>query len=221
MNTKTLITIPSILLLTACASNMPNSAQSDASKKLLGAMIGGVTGAVIGGQLDNDGNRDKGRILGALTGAAAGAGIGNMMDKQEAALKEKLRQETSQNLINIERLSESTLKLTLNDTATFDFDSATVKSNFYNSLNKVAAVLQQYNNSQIKTVGHTDSVGDAGYNQSLSEKRARAVNNHLINRGISSNRLQAVGVGESQPKASNNTESGRRINRRVELLIKM
>ena len=68
-------------------------------------------------------------------------------------------------------------------------------------------------------VGHTDSTGSASYNQSLSERRANSVANAMLQRGVIQQRLAVVGMGENKPRASNNNETGRALNRRVEIVI--
>jgi len=105
-------------------------------------------------------------------------------------------------------------------TILFDTGKTTLKENSTTVLDNVAAILEQYPNSQFYIDGHTDSVGREDSNQTLSEGRASAVVAYLIEKGIASNRLEARGFGESNPIASNNTREGRRTNRRVEIILK-
>ncbi len=99
----------------------------------------------------------------------------------------------------------------------FDFDQAIVKDEYQDEIEEFADFLREYNNTRATIEGHTDSVGTDEYNQALSERRANAVRNELIMRyGISASRLTAVGFGESQPIASNNTAAGRAQNRRID-----
>jgi OOP family OmpA-OmpF porin len=99
----------------------------------------------------------------------------------------------------------------------FDTGKSTIKPEMGRELEEVAAVMRRNPDLKIEIQGHTDSVGDAGYNQRLSEERARAVMNALIGEGISAKRLQARGLGETRPAATNDTPEGRAMNRRVEL----
>ena len=99
----------------------------------------------------------------------------------------------------------------------FDTGKSTVRPEMSRELEAVAGVMRRNPKLKIEIQGHTDSVGDASFNQRLSEQRARAVMNYLIGEGISAARLQAKGMGETRPAASNDTAEGRAINRRVEL----
>jgi OmpA-OmpF porin, OOP family len=83
-------------------------------------------------------------------------------------------------------------------------------------LDKVAEMLNQYPNYKVTISGHTDSRGEVGPNQKISEKRANTCRQYLIGKGIDASRLKAVGYGESKPIASNMNEAGRSQNRRVE-----
>jgi outer membrane protein OmpA-like peptidoglycan-associated protein len=101
----------------------------------------------------------------------------------------------------------------------FDFDSYEVRYQARQDLNLVADILRRYPETYVTVAGHTDSIGDANYNQRLSEYRAQAVANHLISRGLQTYRVSYVGYGETMPIASNATESGRQRNRRVEIYL--
>jgi OOP family OmpA-OmpF porin len=102
-------------------------------------------------------------------------------------------------------------------TVMFDFDKYNIKEEFYPRLNKVVEVLEKNPALKIEIEGHTDSMGRAKYNQALSERRAQAVKDYLVNKGISSDRLMPVGYGLTRPIASNDTDEGRAKNRRVQL----
>lgn len=106
----------------------------------------------------------------------------------------------------------ASIKLKVN----FDFDSTEVKEHYFADIGELAAFLERFDDLQVDVEGHTDSVGPENYNQKLSQRRAQAVIDLLVNQhGISANRLEAVGYGESRPVASNDTEAGRAENRRV------
>lgn len=203
------------VLLAGCTTHADGT--QSVNKTAVGAGIGAVAGGVLGNRLDKD-KRQRGTIIGAVAGAAAGAGIGYMMDRQEAELREQLAGERAQHAVEIQRISDDMLKLTLANEVSFDVDSAAVKPAFRPSLAKVADVLQRYE-SQVTVVGHTDSTGAESYNQQLSERRAQAVRDELLRAGVGYARLSAVGRGESEPRADNTSATGRAQNRRVEILL--
>jgi len=103
----------------------------------------------------------------------------------------------------------------------FDFDKSVIKAQYYPLLNEVVQIMNTYSYLNVEVEGHTDSVGTDAYNQKLSERRAKAVRDYLINKGgISPSRLTSVGYGEGRPVTSNATKEGRAKNRRVELTPK-
>ncbi|MDO5666401.1 MAG: OmpA family protein [Alcaligenaceae bacterium] len=110
-------------------------------------------------------------------------------------------------------------KVAFNADTFFDFDKSTIKPEGRNILDQVAQQAQQLSLESIIAVGHTDSVGSDAYNQGLSERRAAAVKNYLISRGIPADSIIASGRGETQPIADNSTREGRARNRRVEIEI--
>lgn len=213
------LALSSALFMTGCATQSNSGQTADRNNTAVGAVIGAVAGAVIGGQLDDDGNRDRGILIGAAAGAAAGASIGAYMDRQEEEFRAALEEEQRRSEIEIERVRDDLLKLTFDSEVTFDFDSALVKNSFQDSLDKVSTVIKKYG-SDAEVVGHTDSVGSEAYNQKLSEHRAMAVKIYFLEHGVDMNRLTSYGKGESEPRESNKTESGRQLNRRVEIYVR-
>ncbi|MCS6878258.1 MAG: OmpA family protein [Geminicoccaceae bacterium] len=178
-----------------------------------GAVVGGVTGAVLA-------KKDrKGVPLGAAVGAAVGAGIGYLFDRQEEEFKSTLAREREAGRVEVERVREDLLKITLQNEILFDFDRADIKPAFAPTLDKLAGVLIKYDRSFATVVGHTDAVGSEAYNEGLSLRRARAVVDALIARGVPASRLSAEGRGEREPRATNATEAGRQLNRRVEIFV--
>ncbi len=202
--------LPVVLALTvalaSCAADDPNR------RAKTGAAVGAVAGAVLGHQLDHR----SGAIVGAAIGALAGGVAGNYMDKQE----QELQSAAAQHQIEMQRMQDDTLKLTLDSEVSFDFDSDRIKPAFRPTLDKLADVIAKYDRTVVYIVGHTDSVGPADYNQRLSERRAYAVADYLQSRGVDGRRLRAEGRGESEPRDSNATEAGRQLNRRVEVYLK-
>lgn len=177
----------------------------------LGAVIGAAAGALSGkGSTD----RRQKAMVGAGAGLLLGGGYGAYMDDQEAQMRQVMRGKG----VNIQRQGDQLL-LTMPNKITFDTNSSALKSGFIHTLNDISEVLNYYNKTTIKVIGHTDSSGTAAYNQTLSEKRASAVANRLRSNGVSGQRLYVVGAGEGQPIASNDSPAGKAQNRRVEIKI--
>lgn len=194
------------LILTACATS-----DLDGNKNAIG---GAVAGAVGGAVLGNIFGEEKSTKRGALLGGIAGAAIGANLDKQEAALRAQMG--GSGALI---QNTGSQLLVTLPEAITFDVDSTAVKPQFRATLGQLATNLQQYPNSTITIVGHTDNTGSVAYNQRLSEGRAQAVAGILVANGVNGARINTFGEGEFSPVASNATAQGRQQNRRVVVTI--
>jgi len=204
------------LLLAACTTHADGT--QSVNKTAVGATVGALAGGVLGNRLDKD-NRVRGTVIGAAAGTAAGAGIGYLMDRQEAELREQLVSERTDHAVELERVRDDLLKLTLANEVSFDFGSAAIKPAFKPTLLKLADVLRKYDRNEITIVGHTDALGSDGYNQLLSERRAAAVRDELTILGVPPSRLRAIGRGEFEPRADNGTEAGRQLNRRVEILV--
>ncbi|MBV60246.1 MAG: flagellar motor protein MotB [Nevskiales bacterium] len=202
--------VATTVLVSGCAADDPNR------RAKTGAAIGALVGAVAGHQVDGD----KGRYVGAAVGALAGAAVGNYQDKQAAELERELAAEQARGELNITKLSGNALKVGIASDATFDFDSAAIKSSAQATYAKIASVLKDYDKTIIHVVGHTDSTGTDAYNQKLSERRASAVASALTANGLNSARLLTEGRGESEPIADNSTKEGQRRNRRVDIVIK-
>jgi outer membrane protein OmpA-like peptidoglycan-associated protein len=185
-------------------------------KAATGAAIGAVAGAVIGNQISHG----RGSYVGAALGALAGGAIGHYMDKQQRELEQQLAQEERKGDVQIQRMPDDSLKLTLASQVSFDFNSAHINPGFADALDRMAEVIKKYDKTVVHIIGHTDSVGSAEYNQRLSERRAKAVADYLISRGVNPARIHTEGRGEREPRASNDTEAGRQLNRRVEIYLK-
>ena len=199
-----------------CASytgqtNDPNDPNRTKRGALIGAGIGAVAGLLSG---DDAVERRQRAMVGAGIGALAGGSIGAYQDRQEA----ELRRETAGTGIDVSRDGD-VIKLNLPDGVTFDFAKYDLKPQFYPALNTVAATLKEYNQTIVEVSGHTDSIGSDAANQTLSERRANAVAGYLMGQGVQRERLEIVGMGERYPVASNDTDSGRALNRRVEIRL--
>lgn len=213
MNTRRLLAPTlalALVLLVGCAADDPNR------RAKTGAVIGAVVGTVIGNQ---SGGTNE-RIFGAGVGALAGAAVGTYMDRQQRELNERLADERSRDALEITDVGDNTLRVGIASDATFAFDRSEIQSEFRPTYNRIADVLADYDKTVVHIVGHTDSVGSDTYNLGLSERRARSVGEHLRGRGVNGERLIYYGMGERQAIASNDTEEGRRQNRRVEIFIK-
>ncbi|MGD2123475.1 MAG: OmpA family protein [Gemmatimonadota bacterium] len=198
------LAVAAAFLLSGCASM---------SKTQEGAAVGGAAGAVLGGIIGNQtGSTARGAILGAAIGGAAGAVIGRRMDEQAEALEEELPG------AEVERVGEG-IQVTFDSGILFDFDSYALRPEAREHLTNLAASLNEYPDSEVLIVGHTDSSGADEYNQRLSENRANAAGNHVIRAGVTPSRVKMMGLGETEPVASNDTEDGMQLNRRVEVAI--
>ncbi|MEW6331790.1 MAG: OmpA family protein [Pseudomonadota bacterium] len=183
-----------------------------------GALIGAASGAVLGALVKKD-KRSKGALIGAVGGGIAGAAVGSYMDSQKKDLEKVLAPEVQSGAINVAKVNQNNLLITMTAQTAFDFDSAAIKSGYYSTMDKIANVLVRYGKTHLTVVGHTDNVGSDQYNQSLSERRAGAVADYLRSKGVIPQRLASMGQGESSPRASNASEEGRRLNRRVEIVV--
>ena len=204
--------LSALTLTTACVTD-PVTGQQRISKAAIGG-VGGVVGGYLLGDLVGGRSDRTEKIVGAGLGGLAGAAIGSYMDKQER----ELRQRTAGTDVQVTRQGDD-LILNMPSGITFAYDSATVQPQFQPTLNQVAQVLAQYNETYIDVYGHTDSTGSDAYNQQLSERRAQAVANYLSGQGVQRARIGTMGYGETQPIASNATEEGRAANRRVEIKV--
>jgi outer membrane protein OmpA-like peptidoglycan-associated protein len=183
------------------------------NKKGQGAAIGAAAGAAVGGVVGNNtGSTARGAIIGAVVGGTAGAIIGHQMDQQAKELKLDIPGAT------IERVGEG-IQVTFASGLMYDFDSDAIRATAGANLQNLAASLKKYPNTVLLVVGHTDALGSSAYNQDLSQRRADAAMRYLGQSGIVSSRLATMGRGEMEPVASNETEGGRQLNRRIEVAI--
>ena len=191
------------LVLAGCTEPGENTAA--------GAAVGAAVGAgvqILRGQDGSD------VLKGAAVGAAIGGVLGNQLDRQEAELREQLNG-TGARIVN----TGSELIVTLPEAITFDVDSTFVRPSISNALADLSRSINDYPNTIVDIIGHTDTTGTSSYNQNLSKRRANAVANQLIANGVNSTRIRAFGRGETAPIASNATAEGRQANRRVEIII--
>ncbi len=197
------------VLLVGCTTTNPYTGEQQTSRAVqygaAGAVVCGLIGATESGQ------RARNAALGC---GAIGAGVGAYMDAQEQEMREQL----AGTGVQVAR-EGNRLELVMPGNVTFPTNEYTIREAFFPVLDSVAEVLFKYTDTRIQVTGHTDSTGSTDYNYGLSDRRARSVGNYLAARGIDQNRIIAQGVGPDQPIASNDTETGRAQNRRVELEI--
>jgi outer membrane protein OmpA-like peptidoglycan-associated protein len=183
------------------------------TKSQKGAVIGGTSGAVIGGVVGHSmGNTAMGAIIGAAAGGVAGGVIGRKMDKQA--------EEIAKEMGDAEVIREGEgIVIKFKEKVLFGYDRSDLNATAKTNLDKLKNILVKYPETNITVIGHTDSKGSDSYNQTLSESRATAVTNYASQNGIDKARLTAIGKGESDPIATNDTEEGSASNRRVEFVI--
>lgn len=207
------VAISAALALTACETLQtedPYTGEKQVSKTATGAGIGAAGGAVVGVIA---GGR-KGALIGAGIGAIAGGAVGYYMDQQEAKLREKLRGTG----VSVTRKGDQII-LNMPGNITFATNSSDISADFYPVLESVGLVLNEYEQTYVDVIGHTDSRGTVDYNQQLSERRADSVARFLESQKVLPERMVTAGRGELDPIADNGTEEGRTLNRRVELKL--
>ena len=204
-----------IVVLSACTTIDAYTREEKTAKAQRQAVIGAAAGAVAGLITgDSSMERKKRALVGAGLGALAGAGVGSYMDRQEA----KLRAELERTGVSVTRIGNN-ITLNMPGNITFATNSADLNAGFFDVLNSVALVVNEFNQTVIEVAGHTDNTGTDQYNQQLSERRAAAVAAYLGTRNVRQDRIITVGEGEARPIATNDTEAGRQQNRRVELTL--
>ena len=208
-----LIAIAASVSLAGCAAMEDFATSPDKAKTRSGAGYGAAAGAVVG-LLTAGNNPFKSAMIGAAAGALVGGAVGSYMDKQEAALRKQMAGTGAE----VVRWGDN-LTINMPGGVTFATDSADLNPQFHAALDKIAATLVDYNQTVVQVAGHTDSTGSHAYNMQLSQKRADSVKTYLTGRGVTAQRLQAVGAGPDHPVADNATPEGRAQNRRVEITI--
>ncbi len=184
------------------------------------AAIGTATGAVAGALIGSlGGNAGRGALIGAIGGALAGGMAGAYMEQQRQDFEKALADEIASGMIRIQKLPNDTLLVGMTGETTFEVDSDRIKPGFYSTMGKIADIVNRYGKTELSVAGHTDNTGSAEHNQDLSERRALAVDRYLTGAGVHQERISTAGFGKNQPIASNETDVGRRLNRRVDIVI--
>jgi outer membrane protein OmpA-like peptidoglycan-associated protein len=204
-----------LVFVTACTTLDPYTREEKTSNATKGAAIGAATGVAIGLiSGSNSSERKKRALILGGAGALTGGGVGYYMDQQEM----KLRQQLEGTGVSVTRIGDN-ITLNMPGNITFGVDSADISADFYAVLDSVALVLKEFNKTVVEVAGHTDSTGAEQYNLQLSQRRSDSVAAYLRSREVKGERLMVVGAGEAYPIASNETDAGRRLNRRVEITI--
>lgn len=215
-STKLILTLATVtVFVSGCKTLDAYTREEKTSGTTKGALIGAAAGAVVGLITGDDAvERRQHALIGAGIGALAGGSVGYYMDKQES----KLRAELEGSGVSVTRIGDN-ITLNMPGNVTFATDSSDLSPAFFNVLNSVGKVLEEYEQTVVEVAGHTDSTGSESYNQSLSERRANSVSSYLSAQGVIQQRLITLGMGESRPVADNSSNSGRQANRRVEITM--
>ena len=183
------------------------------NKTQKGAAIGTAGGAAVGAVIGKAaGNTALGAIIGATVGGVTGAVIGRKMDKQAEEIKNEVPG------AKVERVGEG-IVVEFSSAELFGFDQSNLSEKAHLTLSDLIKILNKYPDTDPEIQGHTDNTGTDKYNQGLSERSSSSVAGYLTSHGIASGKVKTVGFGKNSPKYSNDTESGRAQNRRVEFLI--
>jgi outer membrane protein OmpA-like peptidoglycan-associated protein len=210
---KTLKLKSTLLILAFSITSIIFQGCATATKTQKGTAIGGAAGGVIGAIIGKKvGNTAVGAIIGGAIGGTAGAFIGRKMDRQAEEIKNSIP--------NAEVIREGEgIVVKFNSGILFDLNQAELKANARTNIENLAISLKNNPDTDILIVGHTDASGTDEYNLKLSERRATSVKSLIESKGILSSRLSTEGRGEAEAIADNETEAGRALNRRVEIVI--
>ncbi len=219
MNTRSRKLVLAVTVMTVFVSGCKTldayTREEKTSSSTKGALIGAAAGAVVGLISGDDAvERRQHALIGAGIGALAGGSIGYYMDKQEA----ELRAELEGTGVSVVRNGDN-ITLNMPGNVTFATDSSDLSPAFFNVLNSVGKVLEEYEQTVVEVAGHTDSTGSDAYNQGLSDRRANSVSSYLAGQGVISERLITLGMGETRPVSDNSSAAGRQANRRVEITM--
>ena len=201
------LAVGTVLLATACA-DMSERQKGTATGAGIGAAAGAVVSKATGGEAGT----------GAVLGGAIGAVAGNLWSKRMEEKRAAMERATKDTGIEVARTPNNEPKVNVPSDISFDVGRADIKPDLRPVLDQFAQGLDP--TMRVRVVGHTDSTGSDAINDPLSRQRALAVKQYLEDRGIACSRIDAVGRGEHEPIADNNTAEGRARNRRVEIFLR-
>jgi len=205
------------LVVSGCTSDGSASGKRGMTNMETGAAIGAAGGAAVGALVTK--KHLKGALIGAVGGGLAGGAVGAYMDSQKKDLDKNLKPERESGAIKVQKLDNDAVRIVMTGQTAFETDSATVKPGFQTTMDKLSDVVIRYGKTALTITGHTDSRGTPQHNTDLSQRRAQAVYDYFVSKDVNPARLVAMGKGETVPVASNDTDAGRRQNRRVEILV--
>ncbi len=211
------LSLACVIALSGCTTYDPYTGEEKTTNTVKGAGIGAGAALVVSYLANKDKSsreRNQRLLRDAGIGAIVGGGVGYYMDTQEAKLRKQLRSTG----VSVQRDGDN-INLVMPGNITFPTAGSHLRTDFYDVLDSVALVLEEFDKTIIVVAGYTDSVGSTSYNQLLSESRGQSVANYLQNKEIKFVRFDVIGFGKSNPIADNNTEAGRALNRRVELTL--
>ena len=211
------ISTASRIALSGCETFDAYTGESKTSNTAKGAGIGAGIGAAlayVNNRNKSSSDRKKAMLKAAGVGAIAGGSVGYYQDTQEAKLRKQLRSTG----VSVERDGDN-INLIMPSNITFESGGSTLSTSFFEVMDSVVLVVQEFEKTIIVSAGRTDSQGSDSYNQSLSERRANTVAGYLLHKGVVEARIETIGFGEKQPIADNSTSEGRALNRRVEISL--
>ena len=215
--------ISKLLSLSLIALMLVFAVSCNTSRAVKGGAAGGVAGGVIGGVIGkNNGSGTKGAIIGSVVGGAAGAVIGKYMDKQAQEIEQEVPGAQVDRVVGVDENGDSTttgIVVTFDSGVLFGFGKYALTDASRIEIQRMEKIFEKYPETDITIEGHTDSVGSDASNQRLSEQRAASVADYLAELGISRERFEVSGYGETRPVATNDTDEGRQANRRVEVSV--
>ncbi|GHE19639.1 OmpA family protein [Halomonas urumqiensis] len=213
-NSTTGLLLGSALVVGLAGCATPNTDPSSDRAWYQQPIVCGIAGSLIGGGIGyataSDADEENHAAGGATIGAAAGALLCADRSPEPVAEPEPMPEPEPEPVPDFE-------PVVLSSEVNFAFDSADLTMQAESTLDEVARRLREHTDVNIRIDGHTDSVGSNQYNMGLSQERADSVRSYLMSQGVSGSRMMATGYGEERPVATNETDQGRALNRRVEI----
>lgn len=212
-------------ILTGCAQRTGNETYDNNQNTIIGSTLGIVAGLILGNNIGG-GNKGRNQVIASVAGAAIGGAVGYSLDRQAQEVAQSLNTNVNNNPQaqfdpNQDLIVSNTdnyVKIMFRERMMFETNVAEPTHNALMKIEKIHPILQNYPNTIVQVVGHTDSSGTHEYNQTLSEKRATNIANMLYNQGVT-NPLFARGCSYDRPIAMNNSIENMALNRRVEVYL--